>query len=150
MSCMVRNPDFCLCEGCVAKTKAQISLAVTAKLISAFVFATQIVFLNLKFQASSLLLCLYRSVCVRPGRKPQRPYFIASWLIFFLILVMSTTKEALQPYKLDRCKKFSHQRKTMRYLTGKLKLLHAAFFFGKHMAGFICIPLEYSYMIRYT
>ena len=43
-----------------AKTKAQISFAVTAKLISAFVFATWIVklvvFLNPKFQASSLLL----------------------------------------------------------------------------------------------
>ena len=43
-----------------AKTKTQISFTVTAKLISAFVFATQIVqslfFLNLKFQASSLLL----------------------------------------------------------------------------------------------
>ena len=43
-----------------AKTKAQISFAVTAKLISAFVFATRIVyflfFLYPKFQASSLLL----------------------------------------------------------------------------------------------
>ena len=44
------------------------SFAVTAKLISAFVFATQIVqflyFLNPKFQASGHLLCLYSSVCV--------------------------------------------------------------------------------------
>ena len=43
-----------------AKTKAQISFAVTAKLISAFVFATWIAqflfFLYPKFQASSLLL----------------------------------------------------------------------------------------------
>ena len=43
-----------------AKTKAQISFAVTSKLISAFVFATQIVqflfFLYPKFQPSSLLL----------------------------------------------------------------------------------------------
>ena len=42
------------------KTKAQISFAVTAKLISAFVFATRVVqflfFLNPKFQASSHLL----------------------------------------------------------------------------------------------
>ena len=40
-----------------AKTKTQISFAVTAKLISVFVFATRIVqslpFLNTKFQASS-------------------------------------------------------------------------------------------------
>ena len=43
-----------------AKTKTQIRFAVTAKLISAFVFATRILqslfFLNTKFQASSHLL----------------------------------------------------------------------------------------------
>ena len=48
---------------------------VTAKLISAFVFATPIVqfllYLTPKFQASSLLLCLYSPVCVGPGRKPH-------------------------------------------------------------------------------
>ena len=59
-----------------AKTKRQISFVVTAKLISAFVFATQIVqslyfLLNLKFQASSHLLLLYSPVCVGPGRKPE-------------------------------------------------------------------------------
>ena len=41
----------------------------------AFVFATRIVqfllYLNPKFQVSSFFLCLYRSVCVRPGRKPH-------------------------------------------------------------------------------
>ena len=51
----------------------------TAKLISAFVFATRIVqslyFLNSKFQVSSPLLWPYSSVCVRPGRKPRRPVF---------------------------------------------------------------------------
>ena len=31
--------------------------------------------LNSKFQASSSFLCLYRPVCVRPGRKPRRPNF---------------------------------------------------------------------------
>ena len=70
----MRKRDFAY-----AKTKAQISFAVTAKLISAFVFATRIVlflfFLNPKFQASSLLLRLYRPVCVGPGRKPRRPVF---------------------------------------------------------------------------
>ena len=49
--------------------------AVAAQLISTFVFATQIVqspfFLNPKFQASSLLLWMYRPVCVRPGRNPN-------------------------------------------------------------------------------
>ena len=62
-----------------AKTKTQISLAVTAKLISAFVFATLIeqslFFLNPKFQASSHLLWLHSPVCVGPGRKPLRPVF---------------------------------------------------------------------------
>ena len=62
-----------------AKTKTQISFAVTAKMISAFVFATRIVqslyFLNPKFQASSDLLWLYSPVCVGPGRKPRRPVF---------------------------------------------------------------------------
>ena len=46
-----------------AKTKTPVSCAVTAQLISAFVFATRIVhslyFLNPKFQASSHLLRLY-------------------------------------------------------------------------------------------
>ena len=46
------------------KSKAQISVGVTVKLISAFVFATRIVrflfFLNLKFQASSRLKTRFR------------------------------------------------------------------------------------------
>ena len=62
------------------KTKAQICFTVTAKLISAFVFATQIVqsfyFLYPKFQASSYLLWLYSLVCVGPGRKSGRPVFM--------------------------------------------------------------------------
>ena len=53
--------------------------AVTAKLISAFVFATRIVqslfYLNPKFQASSHLVRLYIPVCVGPGRKPRRAVF---------------------------------------------------------------------------
>ena len=57
------------------KIKTQISFAVTAKLISAFVFASQIVqslfFQNLKSQASSYLLLLYSLVCVGPGWKPE-------------------------------------------------------------------------------
>ena len=61
------------------KQKTQISFAVTAKLISAFVFATHIVkslfYLNPKFQASSHLLWQYSPVCVGPGRKPRRPVF---------------------------------------------------------------------------
>ena len=62
-----------------AKTKTQISCAVTAQLISAFVFATWIVqslfYLNQKFQASSHLPWLYSLVCVGPGLKPRRRVF---------------------------------------------------------------------------
>ena len=60
-----------------AKTKMQISFAVTAKLISTFVLAKKLVqflfYLNSKFQASSLLLLMCSSVCVRPVQKPGRP-----------------------------------------------------------------------------
>ena len=66
-------------QSAYAKTKTQISFAVAAKLISAFVFATRIVqflfYLNPKFQASSSFLSLYRPVCIGPGRKPRRPVF---------------------------------------------------------------------------
>ena len=58
-----------------AKTKTQISFAVTAKLISAFVFTTWIVqslfYLSPKSQATSHLLWLYSPVCVGPGRNPE-------------------------------------------------------------------------------
>ena len=74
LSLVMRKTAFCICE-----TKMQISCAVTAQLISAFVFAIQIVqslyLLNPKFQASSYLLWLYSLVCVGPGRKPRRPVF---------------------------------------------------------------------------
>ena len=62
-----------------AKTKRQINCAVTAQLISAFVFALQIeqslYYLNPKFQDSSHLVWLYSLACVGPGRKPRRPVF---------------------------------------------------------------------------
>ena len=62
-----------------AKTKTQISFAVTVKLISVFVFATRIVqslyFLNPKFQASNHLMWLYSPACIGSGRKPRRPVF---------------------------------------------------------------------------
>ena len=60
-----------------ARTKPQISFAVTLKLISVFVFAPGIVqslsFLNTKLQASSHFLRLRSLICVGPGRKPRRP-----------------------------------------------------------------------------
>ena len=68
-----------------AKAKTQISFAVTAKLISASVFATRIVqslyFLDTKFQASSHLLWLHSLFCVEPGRKPRRPVFLQRGLL---------------------------------------------------------------------
>ena len=79
-----------------AKTKMQISFAVTAKLISAFVFAIRIVqtliFLNQKFQASSNLLSLHSPVCVGPGLKSQRPVFSwhSSYIVKFLNLYTTT------------------------------------------------------------
>ena len=70
-------------------------VVVTAKLISAFVFATRIVqflfYLNPKFEAYSLLLLPYRSVCVGPVQKPHCWFsheaahivgFPTRWLIF--------------------------------------------------------------------
>ena len=63
-------------------------VTVSAKLISAFVFATRIVqflfFLNPKFQASSHPLWLHRPVCVGPGQKPPKPVF--SFIIAFIKL----------------------------------------------------------------
>ena len=61
------------------KQNTQISFAVTAKLISAFVFATRIVqslyLLNPKLHASRHFLWLYSPVCVGSCRKPRRPVF---------------------------------------------------------------------------
>ena len=77
--CEVWNvPSRCLprVECCFTKLWSHHrSFVVTAKLISAFVFATRIVqflfYLNLKFQASSCFLCLYRPVCAGPVRRPH-------------------------------------------------------------------------------
>ena len=70
LSCHMGKPTICIGEN-----KGQISFAVTAKLISAFVFTTRIVqflfYLKQKFQASSSLLCLYKWVCVGPVGKPH-------------------------------------------------------------------------------
>ena len=67
MSRRIRKSTICICENKGAYQNA--------KLISAFVFTTRIVaflyFLNPKFLAFSLLLHLYRPVCVRPGQNPN-------------------------------------------------------------------------------
>ena len=82
LSFVMRKPAFAY-----EKTKTQISSTVTAKLISAFVFASRIgqslYFLYAKFQASSHLVWLYSPVCVRPGRKPRRPVFSQRGSFYF-------------------------------------------------------------------
>ena len=81
-----------------AKTKTQISCAVTAQLISAFVFALRIVqslyFLNPKFKASSYLLWLHSPVCVGPGPKPRRPVFSqrGSYILCVSIMMVCSGK----------------------------------------------------------
>ena len=68
LSPVVRKPAVCICKNKDAD-----------QLISAFVFATQIVqslyFQSPKFQASSHVPWLYSPVCVGPGRKPRIPVF---------------------------------------------------------------------------
>ena len=75
-SLAMRKLDFCICEN---KDADQLRSHREADLISAFVFAIQIVqslyYLNPEFQASSHLLWLYSPVYVRPGQKPRRPVF---------------------------------------------------------------------------
>ena len=77
---LMGKPTICIGENKDADQlrgyrEAQISFAVTAKLISAFVFATWIVqflfYLYPKFQASSSFLSLYSLICVGPVRKPH-------------------------------------------------------------------------------
>ena len=59
LSCIVRKPDFCLCEtNCEADQRL------------CFRHTDITISLLPKFQASSLLLWLYMSVCVISGRKP--------------------------------------------------------------------------------
>ena len=67
----MRKQTFCICE-----IKDADQLRGSVKLISAFVFATQIVqplyFLNTKLQASSHIQGLYSPVCAGPGWKLER------------------------------------------------------------------------------
>ena len=62
-----------------AQTGTRFGCALTAQLISAFVFAARILqvlyFLNLKFQASGHLLWLHSPVYVGTGRGPRGPVF---------------------------------------------------------------------------
>ena len=77
MSLILRTPEFCIMWE--NKAADQLCDTVTAKLISAFVFAIWIIqslyFLNPKFWASCHLLWLHSLDCVGPGWKPRRPVF---------------------------------------------------------------------------
>ena len=67
----MRKPDFCLCEN---KGADQLCSNCEADQRLCFRYTdstTSVLFLNPKFQASSLILKLYRPVCVRPVRKPH-------------------------------------------------------------------------------
>ena len=93
MSHSMRKPAFCICEN---KDADQLrGYAVTAKLISAFVFAPWIeqslFYLDPKFQASSHLLWLYSLVCVGPGRRPRRPVFSQHCSYFAVYIVYNTS-----------------------------------------------------------
>ena len=85
LSRLVRKPTICICEN---KDADQL----TAKLICAFIFATGIVeffyFLNPKFQASSHLLCLCSSVCVRPVQKPHSWFSHEAAQIYLYDMIM--------------------------------------------------------------
>ena len=65
---------------CISSYKTTSPGNCTADLIRTIIFATQIVhfflLLIMKFQVSSLLLRLYRPVCVRPGLKPKDKFFL--------------------------------------------------------------------------
>ena len=93
--------------------KKQISFAVTAKLISALVFAIRIVqflyFINPKFQASSHLLCLYSSVCGGPVRKSHCwfPHAAAQLLLDSMskedaMILMKIISDVLEPMAMYR------------------------------------------------
>ena len=83
----MRKPAILHCK------KVQISCSVIVQLISAVVFAIQIVqsnyLLNPKFQASGHPLWLHSLVCVGPGRKPRSMFFpqrgsLGSWSLLSL------------------------------------------------------------------
>ena len=68
MSIAMRKPAFCICENKdAAKIDQRLCFRYTDSSIPKFLYS--------KFQASSRLLWLHRSVCVGPGRKTRKPVF---------------------------------------------------------------------------
>ena len=81
---------------CIGENKDADQLRGNREADHAFVFATRIVqflfYLNPKFQASSSILCLYRPVCVGPGRKPHCCFSTRRLKLMTLILLQYTRK----------------------------------------------------------
>ena len=79
------------------KTKTQINFAVTAKLISAFVFATRKVqslyFLYTKCQASSHLVWLYGLVCVLVWSETPKTDFLTTRFNILCVAIKSGTQQ---------------------------------------------------------
>ena len=116
---------------------------VTVRLISIFVFTICIVqslyFLNPKFKAPSLLLLLYRHVCVEPGQKPKPLIFSCKGSISFLtcvetfrtslnliipIWVTVATDNHIVGQQTDLCSKL-HKRSIKRLLSSKMLSLQS-------------------------
>ena len=90
LSRVVRKPDFCLCEN-----KGADQLRSNCEADQRLYFRNKVskISLLLKSEISSLLLRLYRPVCVRPGRKPRRPVFscCGSFYVFSAAIVTFST-----------------------------------------------------------
>ena len=80
MSHIMRKPYFCLCENKDAD-QLHSNCEADQRLCFRYTDSTFFFFLHRKFQASRLLLRLYRPVCIRPGLKPRRPVFLLAHII---------------------------------------------------------------------
>ena len=123
MSLDMRKPTTCIYEN---KGADHHQLRGNAKLISVFVIATRIVpflyFLNPKFPASSHLLCLYNSVCVRPVRKSHcwfsdsAAYYVAKSPVCICISYDRKFYTCKQVFSTDYVKQYLLGNNFVRYL----------------------------------
>ena len=74
LSRVTRKPDFCLCETKGAD-QLRSNCEADQRLCFRYTDSTLSLLIKSEIQASLLLLGLYMSVRVRPGRKPRRPVF---------------------------------------------------------------------------
>ena len=80
LSCIMRKPDFCLCEN---KGVDQLRSNCEADQHLFFRYKDSTISLLLKSQILSF--CLYRPLCVRSGRKPRRPVLRHSSIILNIL-----------------------------------------------------------------